>query len=501
MTSSSGDRSEAAATPPRAPWLTAARIVGSAVDTEVSQRRSPPVVPTSPAPSDDLLDADSSTDSDVASADSDADSSADSDEEELLRVYQRTLKSAPRTSLKWGPQDTHKFHCDILTCGMSFTRRDHLTRHHARFHEAKSDREFTCEVCELRFATRHEKELHDREVTHQFPCKVPGCAKSYSKREHLTRHSLSIHKSDEQEKPFRCELCQIGFAYSHGLARHMKRSHLNENKPYTCGQCLLAFKKKSELQAHSFVHTGVLPFECSECGARFAKRFKLGQHERQHAANKEADTRVLFCEEAGCGQVLFSAEEKATHEAEVHSKPATRASPERPAQQEAAAAIPKKRKRGAAAGGAIAKTDGGLEATRRQLLKCEVCGLMLQRKQNLRAHLRTHFEAADERKMHACPVAGCANAYTRKSNLMAHYNAVHDAVRSQRFVCLHDGCAGRFGYKKVLLTHLESVHASATPPSKRAKPQGKVARPAKARVLGIRIEERDIAAVAAATTE
>lgn len=384
--------------------------------------------------------------------------------------------------------------CDRETCDRCWILHAVGLAPHSACCAAKSDREFACEVCELRFATRHEKELHDREVTHHFPCKEPGCAKSYSKREHLTRHRLSIHKSDEQhEKPFRCELCQIGFAYSHGLARHMNRSHLNENKPYTCAQCLLAFKKKSELQAHSFVHTGVLPFECSECGARFAKRFKLGQHERQHAANKAADTRVLFCEDAGCGHVLFSVEEKAKHEAEVHHhKLASRVRPE-------PNATDKKRKRGAA----VTTDHRGTESTQRALLKCEVCGLLLHRKQNLRAHLRTHFEAVDERKMHACPVDGCASAYTRKSNLMAHYNAVHDAVRSQRFVCPHDGCEGKFGYKKVLVTHVESVHASASgTPSKRVKTQGKAAMPAKVRVLGIRAEDdANDAAVGATSAE
>lgn len=253
----------------------------------------------------------------------------------------------------------------------------------------------------------------------------------------------------------------------------MNRSHLNENKPYKCAQCLLAFKKKSDLQAHSFVHTGVLPFECGECGERFAKRFQLGRHERRHAANREAQSQVIFCEEADCGQMLFSTEEKAKHDLEVHNKQCIK--------RESGVAMGKKRKR--ASGGTPVKTEDGVEATRRQLLKCEVCGRMLQRKQNLRAHLRTHFEAVDERKMHVCPMEGCESAFTRKSNLMAHYNAVHDTVRSQRFVCPYDDCEGRFGYKKVLLTHIESIHVNPTP-TKRAKTQRRTAMPTKARVLG-----------------
>ncbi|POM77352.1 LOW QUALITY PROTEIN: hypothetical protein PHPALM_5272 [Phytophthora palmivora] len=55
----------------------------------------------------------------------------------------------------------------------------------------------------------------------------------------------------EQRKPFKCELCQARFTYKHGLTRHMKRSHRNVNVPFECAECLMAFKKKSELQAHS----------------------------------------------------------------------------------------------------------------------------------------------------------------------------------------------------------------------------------------------------------
>lgn len=408
-------------------------------------------------------------------------------------------------------RSVHGFRCSVETCGLSFTRKEHLTRHVARFHQGthalgvalsllllvaihsriypfvhpvKRNGEYACEPCSLEFATRHEKELHRRAVKHQsFPCTVPGCSKQYSRRDHLTRHVVTAHARDGETKPFQCELCHVGFAYSHGLVRHMHRSHANANKPYTCEQCLLAFKKKSELQAHSFVHTGVLPFACETCGVRFAKRFQLGRHERLHAAHKEAQAHVIFCDVGDCGAMLFSADEKAKHDRDVHQK--------EPRRREPSDRTGKKRKRN---GGGASDSDtaaAAVDANRRQLLKCEVCGRTLQRKQNLRAHLRTHFEALDERKMHVCPMDGCTNAYTRKSNLMAHYNAVHDAVRSQRFVCRYDGCDGKFGYKKVLTTHIASVHET---PSKKLRQQtqvpGRRAQSAKARVLGMRDSDK-----------
>lgn len=267
-----------------------------------------------------------------------------------------------------------------------------------------------------------------------FACAFEGCDKRYSKREHATRHFNSVH-ADKPAKSFRCELCQIDFAYKHGLVRHQHRAHANENKPYACTTCLVAFKKKSELQAHSYVHTGVLPFACDDCSQRFLKRFQLTRHARTHSANRSAQTQVLVCEHADCNEILFS-----TNELEAHVKTAHAGSQADVQEQSKGRAV---------------------------LLVCKVCDRTFERNQNLRAHLRTHFEDVDERKMHTCPMVGCDKAYTRKSNLMAHYNAVHDELKSQRFVCPYEGCDGRFGYKKVLATHLERVHEHPVEPKAR----------------------------------
>lgn len=294
---------------------------------------------------------------------------------------------------------------------------------------------FLCEPCNLSFPTRFDLQQHQNAAHLAFACAFEGCDKRYSKREHATRHFNSVH-AKKMDKSFRCELCQIDFAYKHGLVRHQHRAHANENKPYACSTCLVAFKKKSELQAHSYVHTGVLPFACEDCDQRFLKRFQLTRHARTHSANRSAQTQVLVCEHQDCNEIFFSTEELETHVKTAHA-------------------------------------DQEQSKGRGVLLVCKVCDRTFERNQNLRAHLRTHFEDVDERKMHMCPMVGCDKAYTRKSNLMAHYNAVHDELKSQRFVCPYEGCDGRFGYKKVLTTHLERVHEHpVTPKTRKLKSMG-----------------------------
>lgn len=322
-----------------------------------------------------------------------------------------------------------------------------------------------CAKCLQSFATRHELEYHNLQENHAaFTCSHPECNKSYSKREHLNRHVAAAHNPDRQDKPFQCELCQARFAYKHGLVRHANRSHLNSDKPYQCIVCQLAFKKKAQLQAHTFVHTGVLPFECDVCSQRFQKRFQLVRHQRSHINDKPADTQVFFCDEPGCDTMLFSVEEKAAHAAE-HK------------QNDSSCKLT-----------SDSELKAAVEVATPPLLACKVCDRRFERQQYLRSHLRTHFEAVDERKLYSCPVPGCDKTYTRQSNVMAHYNAVHDDRKSQRFVCPYDGCDGKFGYKSVLATHVSKIHQT---PRKPPKPRKRSSMGVLVRTLGVGIQGDD----------
>ncbi|KAG2520571.1 hypothetical protein JM16_006667 [Phytophthora kernoviae] len=205
----------------------------------------------------------------------------------------------------------------------------------------------------------------------------------------------------------------------------MKRSHKNLNVPFECSECLLAFKKKSDLQAHSHEEL---------------EKHKRTAHVKDEKVDGEED---IVGVRSGGGKV----------------------------EDEGSSAVAK------VEGSADVKMEQGTSSS----LLCRVCDRTFQRKQILRAHLRTHFESLDERKEYVCPMPRCDKAYTRKSNLMAHYNAVHDERKSRRFTCPCEGCSARFGYKTTLTRHIDKVHDNPKPPKRRQRSSAGIL----ARALGV----------------
>ncbi|CAB4003847.1 zinc finger 239-like [Paramuricea clavata] len=112
------------------------------------------------------------------------------------------------------------------------------------------------------------------------------CSKSFSRSWNFQRHVL-IHKG---EKPHKCEKCPKAFV----LAAHLKihnRIHTGE-KPYTCEVCSRGFAQLTNLQRHVLTHTGQKPHKCSYCPKGFVSSSDLRRHVRTHTGEKPYQCKV-----------------------------------------------------------------------------------------------------------------------------------------------------------------------------------------------------------------
>ncbi|XP_050717893.1 zinc finger protein 768-like isoform X3 [Eriocheir sinensis] len=89
---------------------------------------------------------------------------------------------------------------------------------------------------------------------------------------------------DEENKPFKCNLCGKGFKLKGGLVQH-ERTH-STDRPYVCPECGKLFRQPTHLQQHIRIHTGDKPYDCAFCGKSFRQRTILNQHLRIHTGEK-----------------------------------------------------------------------------------------------------------------------------------------------------------------------------------------------------------------------
>ncbi|KAJ1493849.1 hypothetical protein T484DRAFT_1928220 [Baffinella frigidus] len=136
------------------------------------------------------------------------------------------------------------------TCGKTFSRRDHLTRH-MRLHSG--ERPHVCETCGKAFFDSGNLAVHMRSHSGERPYTCETCGKTFSHSGTLVVH-MRTHSGD---RPFACELCGKSFANSGNLTKHL-RTHSRE-RPHACDTCGKAFKTPGSLASHMRTHAGEKP--------------------------------------------------------------------------------------------------------------------------------------------------------------------------------------------------------------------------------------------------
>lgn len=260
------------------------------------------------------------------------------------------------------------YHCNY--CSKDFTRNDHLRRHQQRVHGEETqaaatmtaaatnfEQRFICQECKAIFTSSGHLRVHMENKHHHdytdFIARDPNktvvqhdttyvivdgkkrpvcqlCNKSFSKKDHLTRHINNIHTGHKHapvttaaaftaaatESSFNCHLCGKRFSRSEFLRRHLEDAHnssaqmdiinqLNPNNPYNNNSSsqvsgnpmggggadpLFALQPPHHMMYDSYDLKPVVPkpvkpqsqktHNCNICSKNFSRRYHLTRHQK-----------------------------------------------------------------------------------------------------------------------------------------------------------------------------------------------------------------------------
>ncbi len=163
--------------------------------------------------------------------------------------------------------------CPLCPKKVTFADFESLKVH---FELCQNERPYRCEQCGLGFGTRdgltHHQKIHNRGPK-SFSCSV--CKKKF--------HSitlLSTHERVHQKPKFICADCGWSFRTKEGLTAHCMK-HLGL-EPYKCSECQKGFRNPGVRNDHQKRHKVAKPFACADCDKSYVQKHALMKHVLVH---------------------------------------------------------------------------------------------------------------------------------------------------------------------------------------------------------------------------
>uniref|UniRef100_A0A182QTF6 C2H2-type domain-containing protein n=1 Tax=Anopheles farauti TaxID=69004 RepID=A0A182QTF6_9DIPT len=247
-----------------------------------------------------------------------------------------------------------------------------------------------CEICSspLEDFSQLQDHYHQKHDTRGY---IRCCNKQFFHRYTLLNH-IAVHRGT-----IRCEICKRTYKTKRYLALHMAKSHgTEEERPFKCDKCGLAYPKEYLLRSHQLMHVQA---ECPICKKTLSSNYAL----KVHVTQMHSDDSNQIC--ATCGKMF-------------RTKPAMERH---------------------------IKEHLGLDPVERE--QCMYCQKWFNGKYNLNKHIR--FLHNEKGQVFRCDV--CSHESPNSRALAYHKQRVHVQEKHE---CEH--CGKRFKRKLYLREHIAS---------------------------------------------
>lgn len=200
---------------------------------------------------------------------------------------------------------SEKYRC--VYCFKTFSYQMLLDQHEKSHHSEVSN-VYKCFLCEMEFGNRYKLQMHMKIHTKTKEYICHQCGKGFLRFNSIKRHVLVSHSGHRIQCPICCK------ELTGHLAEHM-RVH-EDNRPYKCPECEMAFKQSTQLNVHRRCHSGVRPYTCKICDRPFSHSNALMLHIRRHTGEKP-----FAC--AMCPMTFSQLPHMKTHMYKIHGKDST----------------------------------------------------------------------------------------------------------------------------------------------------------------------------------
>ena len=190
---------------------------------------------------------------------------------QMPRVNQYKCNLCPDKSARYvkNVQERKKEH-NCGECNAKFLEESDLNEHVLVVHDRK--KEFKCFVCESYFKEHNELNIHIHQIhrVKQYTCNIDFCTAKFSRKLSLEIHIQNFHGTtkkqseavtvceigslkclacEENNRPYKCSLCNNRYSHQESLTKHFGEVHIVE-KIYTCEICNIDFSQERSLTYH-----------------------------------------------------------------------------------------------------------------------------------------------------------------------------------------------------------------------------------------------------------